>query len=210
VRSRARDQLLYLDLPVGSSGEGFDTWIDQHAYGWGAAVGAPPDDFFAGGQNWGFPPVRPDVARDEGHRLLAESLRHHMGPAGLLRLDHVMGLHRLFWVPDGMHASEGVYVRNATEEQFAVVHRVRRAGAWWSARTGHGARRGAEAMDLHRVLQLRRRVRRPQPRATPWSNPTSHGRPMHPTPTFAVRGGRRPRGSPGRRLCIDHAATGSG
>ena len=84
-------------------------------------MGAPPDDFFAGGQNWGFPPVRPDVARDEGHRLLADCLRHHMAHAGLLRLDHVMGLHRLFWVPDGMDPSAGVYVRNATEEQFAVV-----------------------------------------------------------------------------------------
>ncbi len=95
----ARGQRLYLDLPVGSSGEGFDTWIDQAAYGWGAAVGAPPDDFFALGQNWGFPPLRPDEIRADGHRHLAECLRHHMTHAGMLRLDHVMGLHRLFWVP---------------------------------------------------------------------------------------------------------------
>ncbi|MGZ4759574.1 MAG: 4-alpha-glucanotransferase [Acidimicrobiales bacterium] len=151
----ARGQRLYLDLPVGSTGDGFDTWIDQHAHGWGAAVGAPPDDFFAAGQNWGFPPVRPDVARDEGHRLLAESLRHHMGPARLLRLDHVMGLHRLFWVPDGMEAADGVYVRNATEEQFAVV-------AIESQRSGCvvvGEDLGTvpdevrEAMDRHRVLR---------------------------------------------------------
>ena len=151
----ARDQLLYLDLPVGSSSDGFDTWIDQHAYGWGAAVGAPPDDFFAGGQNWGFPPVRPDVARDEGHRLLAECLRHHMGPAGLLRLDHVMGLHRLFWVPDGMHASEGVYVRYATEEQFAVVAiESQRAGCVVVGEDlGTVPDEVREAMDRHRVLR---------------------------------------------------------
>ena len=150
-----RDQVLYLDLPVGASGDGFDTWIDRKAYGWGAAVGAPPDDFFAGGQNWGFPPVRPDVAREDGHRLLAECLRHHMTHAGLLRLDHVMGLHRLFWVPDGMHAADGVYVRNATEEQFAVV-------AIESHRTGCvvvGEDLGTvpdevrNAMDRHRMLR---------------------------------------------------------
>ena len=154
-RLARRGQHLYLDLPVGCSPEGFDTWIDRHAYGWGASVGAPPDAFFAAGQNWGFPPVRPAVARAEGHRLLAECLRHHMAHAGMLRLDHVMGLHRLFWVPDGMEATAGTYVRYPTAEQFAVV-------AIESSRAGCrvvGEDLGTvpdevrEAMDRHRVLR---------------------------------------------------------
>ncbi len=154
-RLARRGQHLYLDLPVGCSPEGFDTWIDQHAYGWGATVGAPPDAFFAAGQNWGFPPVRPAVARAEGHRLLAESLRHHMTHAGMVRLDHVMGLHRLFWVPEGMEATAGTYVRYRADEQFAVV-------AIESCRAGClvvGEDLGTvpdevrEAMDRHRVLR---------------------------------------------------------
>ncbi len=154
-RLARRGQHLYLDLPVGCSPEGFDTWIDRHAYGWGAAVGAPPDAFFHAGQNWGFPPVRPAVARAEGHRLLAECLRHHMAHAGMVRLDHVMGLHRLFWVPEGMEATAGAYVRYPTHEQFAVV-------AIESCRAGClvvGEDLGTvpdevrEAMDRHRVLR---------------------------------------------------------
>ena len=151
----ARGQQLYLDLPVGSSGDGFDTWIDRDAFGWGAAVGAPPDDFFALGQNWGFPPLRPDRARAEGHRHLAECVRHHMTHSGMLRLDHVMGLHRLFWVPDGMDATEGVYVRYPTEEQFAVVaiesHRAECLVVGEDLGTVPDAVR--EAMDHHRVLR---------------------------------------------------------
>ena len=59
----ARDVRLYLDLPVGTSGDGYDTWADHDLYAWGCGVGAPPDDFFGAGQNWGFPPVSPIAAR---------------------------------------------------------------------------------------------------------------------------------------------------
>jgi 4-alpha-glucanotransferase len=117
----ADDLRLYLDLPVGTSGDGFDTWADHDLYAWGCGVGAPPDDFFGAGQNWGFPPVSPFAARADGHRQLAASLRHHFSAAGVLRLDHVMGFHRLYWVPDGMPASEGAYVRYPADEMFAVL-----------------------------------------------------------------------------------------
>jgi 4-alpha-glucanotransferase len=120
-RLASRDQRLYLDLPVGTHGDGFDTWAESHLYGWGCAVGAPPDDFFGEGQNWGFPPTNPRAARADGHRQLVAALRHHMHVAGVLRLDHVMGLERLYWVPDGAHAREGVYVRYPREELFAVL-----------------------------------------------------------------------------------------
>jgi len=188
----SRGQYLYLDLPVGASGDGFDTWVDRHAYGWGAAVGAPPDGFFAAGQNWGFPPLRPDVARVEGHRHLVECLRHHMTHAGMLRLDHVMGLHRLFWVPDGMAASDGVYVRSATEEQFAVVaiesHRASCLVIGEDLGTVPDDVR--EAMDRHRVLRSY---------VAEFAMPAGPGLPMgepdhrmvatadtHDTPTFAT------------------------
>lgn len=151
----ARDQRLYLDLPVGSSGDGFDTWADQSDFAWGAAVGAPPDDFFSLGQNWGFPPLRPDRARAEGHRHLAECLRHHMTHAGMVRLDHVMGLHRLFWVPDGMDATNGVYVRYPTEEQFAVVAIESHLAGCVVVGEDLGTVPDAvrESMDRHRVLR---------------------------------------------------------
>jgi len=121
ARLEAREVRLYLDLPVGTSGDGFDTWADHDLYAWGCGVGAPPDDFFGAGQNWGFPPVSPLVSRAQGHRSFIASLRHHLSAARLLRLDHVMGLHRLYWVPDGLPASDGVYVRYPAEELFAVL-----------------------------------------------------------------------------------------
>ena len=120
-RLHARGQRLYLDLPVGSHGDGFDTWVDRELFAWGASVGAPPDEFFTAGQSWGFPPVRPDVSREDGHAELAACLRAHMRVAGMLRLDHVMGLHRLFWVPDGVGPTGGVYVRYPEDELFAVL-----------------------------------------------------------------------------------------
>lgn len=120
-RLDARGQRLYLDLPVGSHGDGFDTWVDQDLFGWGASAGAPPDEFFTGGQSWGFPPLRPEASRADGHAQLAACLAAHMRVAGMLRLDHVMGLHRMFWVPDGAGPTAGVYVRYPEDELFAVV-----------------------------------------------------------------------------------------
>ncbi|HVN51111.1 MAG TPA: 4-alpha-glucanotransferase [Acidimicrobiales bacterium] len=154
-RLGSRGQMLYLDLPVGAGADGFDTWIDRDDYAWGVAVGAPPDEFFAAGQNWGFPPVRPAAARAEGHRHLADCLRHHMAHAGMLRLDHVMGLHRLFLVPDGVDATDGVYVRYPTEEQFAVVaiESVRAGCAVVGEDLGTVPDEVREAMERHRVLR---------------------------------------------------------
>ena len=99
--------------------------------------------------------MRPAVARAEGHRLLAECLRHHMAYAGMVRLDHVMGLHRLFWVPDGMDATAGVYVRYPTDEQFAVVAiESHRAGCVVVGEDlGTVPDEVREAMDRHRVLR---------------------------------------------------------
>ena len=85
------------------------------------SAGAPPDAFFSGGQKWGFPPLRPEAARAEAHGYFADCLRHQMRFAGMLRLDHVMSLHRLFWIPEGGEPSEGVYVRYPADSRHAPV-----------------------------------------------------------------------------------------
>ncbi len=112
---------LYLDLPVGSHPGGFDTWRWPELFAGGIAVGAPPDTLFAGGQNWDFRPLVPERSRAEGHAHFAACLRHHLRHASVLRIDHVMALHRLYWIPAGMPPTEGVYVRYPHEEFHATV-----------------------------------------------------------------------------------------
>jgi 4-alpha-glucanotransferase len=112
---------LALDFPVGVHPDGYDVWRERDVFAEGVAVGAPPDEFFPGGQNWGFPPLHPGRSRGTGHRYWRECLGRHMRCASLLRIDHVMGLHRMFWIPDGFDPSEGVYVRCPTEELYAVA-----------------------------------------------------------------------------------------
>ncbi len=120
-RLRARDQRLYLDLPLGSHPDGWDTWRSPGLFAAGATAGAPPDEFFSGGQDWGFPPVLPSASRADGHRQLRHDLAHQMGVAGMLRIDHVMQLHRLFWIPQGFDGAHGAYVRAPHDELFAVL-----------------------------------------------------------------------------------------
>ncbi len=112
---------LYLDLPLGVHRLGYDAWRHARAFALGASMGAPPDALFAGGQNWGSPPPHPRGVRVDGYRYLAACLRHVMARAAALRMDHIMGLHRLFWIPAGGEARDGVYVRYAAEEMYAVL-----------------------------------------------------------------------------------------
>jgi 4-alpha-glucanotransferase len=111
TRAEASGCGLYLDLPVGVVGGGFDVHRQPDLYAKGVTVGAPPDAYFPEGQVWGFPPMIPEQARLSGHAELAEATRRHLRYASTLRLDHVMGLWRLYWVPDGHGADDGVYVR---------------------------------------------------------------------------------------------------
>jgi len=111
----------YLDLPLGSHGGGYDTWRHSDDYACGVSVGAPPDAVFEGGQNWAFPPLHPHKARAGFHTPLRAALRHHFEHAALLRIDHVMGLHRSFWIPDGFSAADGVYVRYPSAELWSIV-----------------------------------------------------------------------------------------
>jgi 4-alpha-glucanotransferase len=112
---------LYLDMPVGVHGSGYDVWHERDVFAAGASAGAPPDAFFTKGQDWGFPPLRPERLRERGYDYLIASLRHHLRHADVLRLDHVMQLHRLFWVPRGLGPAGGVYVRYPHEELYAVL-----------------------------------------------------------------------------------------
>jgi 4-alpha-glucanotransferase len=112
---------LYLDLPLGVHSDGYDVWRYQDLFVRGATAGAPPDAFFTRGQDWGFHPLHPEKLRQSGYDYYIAYLRHHLETAGLLRIDHVMGLHRLFWVPQGMEASQGMYVRYPVEEFYAIL-----------------------------------------------------------------------------------------
>lgn len=116
-----RGQQLYLDFPVGTHPLGFDVWSEPAGFAPGVTVGAPPDAFFARGQNWGFPPLHPEATRPGGHAHLRACLRHHFRHAGRLRIDHVMGLHRLYWIPEGAAATDGVYVRSPARELYAAL-----------------------------------------------------------------------------------------
>jgi 4-alpha-glucanotransferase len=120
-RFEHRRQVLYLDLPVGAHPQGYDTDEGGDVFLHDATVGAPPDAFQPDGQDWGFTPLHPDRARVGGHRYLRECLEAQFRFARLLRIDHVMGLDRLWVIPDGMPAAQGAYVRAASEEQWASV-----------------------------------------------------------------------------------------
>lgn len=120
TKARANGPGLYLDLPLGVNSSGYDVWRYRPAFAADTAAGAPPDPFFAKGQNWGFPPLHPERAREGGYPHVRAYLHHHMRLAGVLRIDHMMGLHRLYWIPHGLGAQEGVYVGYRAEELYAV------------------------------------------------------------------------------------------
>jgi len=112
---------LYLDLPLGVHPDGFDVWHERSLFAPDVSVGAPPDAVFTRGQNWNFPPLHPEKIREQGYRYAIAYLRHHLKHGGILRIDHVMGLHRLFWIPNGVEPGQGVYVRYHNEELYAIL-----------------------------------------------------------------------------------------
>jgi (1->4)-alpha-D-glucan 1-alpha-D-glucosylmutase len=112
---------LYVDLAVSVDRAGSDAWTAQGVLAAGASIGAPPDEFNPAGQNWGLPPLRPDSLRADGYRFFMQTLRAGMRGAGALRIDHVMGLMRLFWIPPGRGAQDGAYVYYPLDEMLAIV-----------------------------------------------------------------------------------------
>ena len=112
---------LYLDFPLGVNRDGYDVWRHRDLFALDASGGAPVDLLFTKGQNWGFPPLHPEKIREQGYTYLIACLRHQMAHAGMLRVDHIMGLHRLYWIPKGISTEEGVYVRYRAEETYAIL-----------------------------------------------------------------------------------------
>jgi 4-alpha-glucanotransferase len=120
-KAHAKGQLLYLDLPLGLHPDSYDVWRHREFFVSHMAGGAPPDPVFTKGQNWGFPPMNPEAMRLNRYQYFIELLRNHFRFARLLRIDHVMGLHRLYWIPDGLTGDKGVYVEYPAEELYAIL-----------------------------------------------------------------------------------------
>jgi 4-alpha-glucanotransferase len=112
---------LYHDLAVATDNFGSDLWGTRDHYVEGCRVGAPPDDFSPDGQDWGFPPPNKETHRAEGYELFRESIRKIVRHGGALRIDHVMRLYRLFWVPAGMSPAAGAYVRDYAEDLMHIL-----------------------------------------------------------------------------------------
>ena len=112
---------LYLDQPLGVHSDSYDTWRERDSFALAASGGSPPDFFFADGQEWGFPPLHPQRILEDRLRYPIACLRQLLGRARALRIDHVMGLHRLFWVPRGFSAADGVYVSYPADALYAIL-----------------------------------------------------------------------------------------
>ncbi len=112
---------LYLDLPVGVSLDAYEVWRWRRLFLTSLAAGAPPDALFLGGQNWGLPPMSPIALRRGRYKYFIDCVRHHMRVAGMLRVDHVMGLFRLYCIPSGRPATDGVYLRYPADELLAIL-----------------------------------------------------------------------------------------
>ena len=112
---------LYHDLAIGVHPGGADTWMFQEQLAQNVSIGAPPDKFNRCGQNWGLNPMHPQKLRESGYRVFRETIRNNMRHGGLLRIDHALGLFRLFWIPKGFSGDQGVYVRYRTDELLAIL-----------------------------------------------------------------------------------------
>lgn len=117
------------DLAVGGHPGGADAWAGHDVFVRGVSVGAPPDTFNQLGQNWSLPPWHPGHLAAQGYRPLADLIAAATGDAGGLRIDHAMGLSRLWWIPDGMSPAQGAYVRYDHEATLgALAAQAARAG----------------------------------------------------------------------------------
>jgi 4-alpha-glucanotransferase len=125
VQQHARDAGmrigLYHDLPLATDRCGSDLWAHRKFYVAGCRVGSPPDDFSPTGQDWSFPPPDSRQHREDGYRLFRESIRRSLQHGGALRIDHVMRLFRLYWIPEGHDAAHGAYVRDLAHDLVRIL-----------------------------------------------------------------------------------------
>lgn len=109
------------DLAVGADPDGADAWVWQECFAHGVRIGAPPDSFTALGQDWGLVPFNPWQLRMARFAPFIEAVRSNLFAAGGIRIDHVMGLWRQWWIPLGSRASEGMYVRFPVSEMLDII-----------------------------------------------------------------------------------------
>ncbi|MDZ7748802.1 MAG: 4-alpha-glucanotransferase [Halofilum sp. (in: g-proteobacteria)] len=163
---------LYRDLAISSAGHGAEAWGNRGLHARGASIGSPPDDFNLHGQDWGLPPLIPERLMESAYEPFIATLRWNMRHAGALRIDHVMGLMRLYWVPDGRSAEEGAYVHYPLYDLLGILalesrrNRCMVVGEDLGTVPGRGARRAGSGRGpvLPRAL-FRARGRRGLPGA---------------------------------------------
>ena len=109
------------DLAIGFAPDGFDAWSFQDELAAGMSVGAPPDPLGPRGQDWGLPAFVPDRLTAGGYAPFAQTIRAGMAHAAGLRIDHVMGLFRLFWIPEGAEPAQGTYVRYPADDLLGIL-----------------------------------------------------------------------------------------
>ena len=117
----AADIPLMQDLPIGVDPDGADAWAWQDLFAGGFTVGAPPDEYNTQGQDWGLPPLIPWKLRQVAYEPFIQTIRATLRHAGGLRIDHVMGLFRLFWIPKNSDPRQGAYVRYPEDELLAIL-----------------------------------------------------------------------------------------
>ncbi len=112
---------LYHDVALATDRCGSDLWAHRRFFVAGCRVGSPPDDFAPQGQDWAFPPPNAQSHLADGYRQFVATIRENLRHGGALRLDHVMRFFRLYWIPDGMPATTGAYVRDAAEDLLRIL-----------------------------------------------------------------------------------------
>lgn len=121
ARRRGMSIGLYHDLALATDRRGSDLWAYRPFFVPGCRVGAPPDDFSPSGQDWSFPPPNARRHREDGYQLFSESIRKSLRHGGALRIDHVMRLFRLYWIPEQHDAAHGAYVRDLTKDLVRIL-----------------------------------------------------------------------------------------
>jgi 4-alpha-glucanotransferase len=121
ARARSLSIGLYLDTAIGVDGGGADVWMEQGVMLRGLSVGAPPDQFNPAGQDWGLTAYNPHGLVASDFEPFRQMLRSAMRHAGAIRIDHVLGLMRLFIIPHGLSAGQGAYLRLPFADMLAVV-----------------------------------------------------------------------------------------